>query len=664
MNKISIVIASILCCSSLNTALAAKDSGQALPSMNIDTDGDGKNDLSIPSGGNWYLNANEIGGLNDDGYTKEGFPVIEGGVNVDSQSDSLYEPVEGEKLDQNLLDNFYAQVPEGKLVNPALLSSPFENIKIKDDYTGADIKLDFLFLNEGAGYKNTVGYIIYETNDQGQAVLPGTDTVLTIENVQTLKHVLILPNASKGNKMLVQGDEFRINETLQPGQSIGFFLNSDGWSVNKGATQKTSFKYARLLYSLPELNPTVGLGDRYHVVFNDTESTGNEDFLAFGFEDIITSGGDKDFNDLVFGVRVTPGGAIEGLEDAVSLDPLASEQQNTNVKLAFEDQWPLTDDYDFNDLVVELQKTKSTASYDASVSPNDLVTQLKIDYTIEAIGASYRNGLMLRLPGISLNQIKKVYLQKTGARPSSFTFTDDETPVETVTFKAGNDNEGSRIIQYAYPLVKEDDDGILFTLSENLFEELSSYDDTNVYVYDSLICFYRTVDGNCPAGTSANKLSLVIDFKVPEDSGTNSNDWVSTANIDEFNLDHFLFATHKEDNFSTSRHALIDGGKYNSGKDQLLEIHLKEHPGSGKQRSDLATKIKDSKSGEKNSKPRFITDDNNLPWALELPITWQHPKEGVDMNFAYPDFVKWLESPDNNKNWYQSNVQTNNLFTE
>ena len=73
----------------------------------------------------------------------------------------------------------------------------------------------------------------------------------------------------------------------------------------------------------------------------------------------------------------------------------------TNATLAFEDLWPYTGDYDFNDLVI---------SYNIKTFLNaqNKVTQLDYNYTLESIGASYTNGFGLELEGVLPSAIESV----------------------------------------------------------------------------------------------------------------------------------------------------------------------------------------------------------------------------------------------------------------
>lgn len=73
----------------------------------------------------------------------------------------------------------------------------------------------------------------------------------------------------------------------------------------------------------------------------------------------------------------------------------------TNATLAFEDLWPYTGDYDFNDLVISY-------NIQTILNSENKVTQLNYNYTLESIGASYTNGFGLELEGVLPSAIESV----------------------------------------------------------------------------------------------------------------------------------------------------------------------------------------------------------------------------------------------------------------
>jgi hypothetical protein len=430
------------------------------------------------------------------------------------------------RLDDQLLVDFYGMVPEGVQVGSSLLTESFTNISVKDDLSiGSVVTVKVTFLNEGAGYKNSLGYFIYQTSN------PPT-------NIEDIEHIIIMPNTSKTNSggSLDSGDQLDLLIEMTAGQSIGFFINSNGWDSNRGK-QKSSFSFEQPFYTLDNLNPSVGLGQRYHVIFNDTRSNteSGSGFFAYGFEDILTSGGDKDYNDLIFNVEVTPISAVENYQEAPVIESVNSQVNKKKGVLAFEDNWPLTDDYDFNDAVLAYDIT-TTLDGDNN---NDSVKSIILIYEIQAIGASFHNGIALRVPGLNESMIESVTLEKTLNSSTNVINVGSQ-----ITTKLGSGES----VTYDYPLIKDsefNDTSVSFTLSEDLFEELSTFDSDSM-VFATSSCMFKTTEGTtkCPANTSSATIKLTI----------NVNDNVLLASaLGDMPFDHYLFGTHKNNLYAHNR---------------------------------------------------------------------------------------------------------------
>ena len=582
-----------------------------------------------------------------------------------------------DQLDEFLLDGFYALVPEGQRVDPTLLENTFNNIGVKDDFEGtATVKV--AFLNEGAGYKNSLGYFIYESNNP-----PTSSTIADVE------HVLIFPNSSRARSggELVQGDQVDLKITLPAGYSIGFFIASNNWNGWYGG-QKNNFQFGQPFYTLPALNPNVGLGNKYHVLFRDTLS-GSDDindigFFAYGFEDIRTDMGDKDFNDLIFNVEVTPLAAIAGLEDVINVKSVKDTEHKKVGKVAFEDNWPMQGDYDFNDAVIAYDAIKviTTKEIESNnqITQEDVLKSLTIDYSIEAIGAIFRNGIALSLPNVKLENIQTLTLLKTdsaGRKVAQYRYANGEFNLNDVAINGFSN--------YPYPLALEtQSDRLVITLSENLFEELSHYQAINLA--ESTRCMYRTSIDNgvsCPAGTTTNTWQLAIEFKHSDDQ---QDDWLNSANaLNETNYDHFMFASEKgnpsyeishfrferyQESFPWFNQWLTGNPSYNhlTGPGRCLEIHLSEFSGTdyfeaeGSYRDGQLFATPLSYQVDASLVRPFNVTEKALPWVLDLPSNWHHPLESQDIAKAYPDFINWLNAPEQHTEWYKQNINSQFIF--
>ena len=69
------------------------------------------------------------------------------------------------KMPSDTLSNIYSLLPEGQTVNPQFISAnKYSSIDIDHELQGADhATAKVTFLNEGAGYRNTLGYFVYDT---------------------------------------------------------------------------------------------------------------------------------------------------------------------------------------------------------------------------------------------------------------------------------------------------------------------------------------------------------------------------------------------------------------------------------------------------------------------------------------------------------------------
>lgn len=337
-----------------------------------------------------YLN-----GTATSGYTAKGAPT-----NLQDRSSEL-------PLD--VLSNIYSMLPESQYVNTAFIDSNLKsNIIVDNDFAGT-VTVSVTFLNEGAGYRNAFGYFIYDPQNP-----PVTYTDID-------EHVIILPNASKPSEgEMVQGHSVPLNINLTAGQALGFFVvpNGWGWSGSYGLISSLG-PWNQPFYSLPSLNPESSELQAHNVAFYDAVN----DFFVFGFDDQHRGQGDNDFNDLLVSVETTPIYAVEGINDDGSVDANTYQvleqsntqvtsttyypSQNTMATLMFEDLWPRMGDYDFNDLVINYRYTNTLNNRNKLIS-------MELAFNIQAVGASYHNGLALRLPNVPPSNVVSSILSRDG----------------------------------------------------------------------------------------------------------------------------------------------------------------------------------------------------------------------------------------------------------
>ncbi|MBO6597231.1 MAG: LruC domain-containing protein [Pseudomonadales bacterium] len=336
-----------------------------------------------------------VSGSEQSNYTADGKPTSAYNIN--------------ETLPSEILNSVYSMLPESTSVNPDFIStSSLTNIVIDDELDGAEYaEVSVTFLNEGAGYRNSLGYFVYDSQNP-----PATK--------EDIDHLIIFPNASKpGAGSLVQGDTIDLNIQVTEGQAIGFFVVPNGY---RGPYNRIGSlgPWGTPFYTLTDLNPeSTEINRRHSIAFVDPIN----EFLVIGFEDLYRPRGDNDFNDVIFTVSVTPFIAVEGVNPDGSVDSgyeiLAQNDQpditTTSVypaacswaTIAFEDKWPELGDYDFNDLVVRQRITET-------LNGTRDVLRIQAEYQVQAVGGSYGNGFAIRLPSVTEGDLSSVEVLLNG----------------------------------------------------------------------------------------------------------------------------------------------------------------------------------------------------------------------------------------------------------
>jgi len=494
------------------------------------------------------------------------------------------------ELPTDILNNIYGMLPESTTVNPAYISSDIRsNIQFDDDAT-THATARVTFLNEGAGYRNSLGYYVFDTNNP-----PATK-----EDIPA--HTIIFPNASKPNAgNMQQGDTVELGIQLFAGQSLGFFVVPNGWSYGgSGSTIAYDGPWDQPFYSLQALNPEPAAYKRHNVVFIDPVN----EMLIIGFDDQYITSGDKDYNDVLFSVEVTPFYAIDGVNPDGSIDsgyiPL---EQNTGdnttttsyypsqsgfATLMYEDLWPTIGDYDFNDLVVK-HNIKRTLSSQSELH------RLEASYTVQAKGASFHNGFALRLPGVSQSAVDTVSVKKNG-------------------------------VEVSHDIIEAQANDLVLIISPDISVDVPSACE-----------MYRTLT-SCPEAINTT-FDLDITFSTPPAA--------NTVGLPPY--DPFIFAVP----------GLFHGDVFSVAPGREWELHLKQFSGTNLFNNAFFNMADDRTNGTNS----YITQ-NNMPWALVITDEWDHPAEYQDISHAYPEFPLWVNSGGiTNTNWYlRSKADTSKLY--
>lgn len=503
-----------------------------------------------------------------------------------------------DELPSDVLDNIYSMLPEGTEVNSAFIAPErYSSIDIDSELGGAaNATVKITFLNEGAGYRNSLGYFVYETDN------PPSDKDL-IES-----HVIIFPNASKPNAgEMLEGDTIDLSVELTTGQSIGFFVIPNGWGWSGSYNTISSLgSWNTPFYSLPDLNPeSTSENRRHNVVFIDNLN----EFLVMGFEDLRRPDGDNDFNDLLFTVEVTPFMAIDGVNADGSVDSkyevlVQDSDPNLTVTsnypsasgyatMAFEDRWPLVGDYDFNDVVLQYQVTELLNS-------QRQVMKITYDYTVQAMGAAYSNGVGLKLPTVLPKNIESATLTRNG-------------------------------VAVEHDIIKSGESEAVLIITENLHDDLNDQG-----VFSDSCSFYRTQEG-CDEIQAAGVLNyqLIVELSTP----------AARDQLGYPPYDSFIFASENT----------YHGDFAASPPGYTWQTHFKNYEGTSFMNLAFFNVFDD----HSDSDYCFITE-NNMPWAINVRDVWDHPRERVDISQAYTHFPTWvISSGESHSDWYRNPVVSN-----
>lgn len=302
--------------------------------------------------------------------------------------------LESENLSTEFLNVLNSILPEYQPVpeyNPQYL----ENSAVTDIHITEEAEVFITFIHEGAGYKNSLGFFTYDTVSGPPQSVNKSDITLIFPNVSFV-------NSGGG---LTSGNRVKLG-TFSPGTSIGWVLIADGYSLSTSSVGDGRNKF----YSVDSLNPESQEYNQ-HVV-----QIAFEDRIVFSFEDLLRPDGDNDFNDGIFSADSTPITAIsrenivepeesptidsdgDGVIDTQDYEPNNSQVtsaefypgQGQNGSIAYEDLWPYKGDYDFNDLVIDLNFTERTNS-------NNKIVSITGVFTVKGILASMRNGFAIEL---------------------------------------------------------------------------------------------------------------------------------------------------------------------------------------------------------------------------------------------------------------------------
>ncbi len=229
--------------------------------------------------------------------------------------------------------------------------------------------------------------------------------------------------------------------------------------------------------------------------------------------------------------------------------------------LAFEDLWPGTGDYDFNDLVLDYQ-------YKSVLNSNNGLVEFFTDYSVRAVGASLQNAFGFIVGGDPANV----------ASVTGTNITDNYLDLAANGTENGQANTVIFLFDNAFDMIGSSGSAFINTKPDIEYVD----PDTNTVHVSFVNPQSTTITGSAPYNPF-----LVIDRVRGQEvhlAGQEPSDLMDVA----------LFGTWADDS----------------------------NPASGK----------------------YYQTSNNLPWALDIPVSFDYPVEQVQIINAYNHFVEWAET--------------------
>lgn len=230
-------------------------------------------------------------------------------------------------------------------------------------------------------------------------------------------------------------------------------------------------------------------------------------------------------------------------------------------------------------------------------SLNNEIIQLKIEGQIAALGGTYHSGFAIRLPGISPNKIKS----------------------DSIKLVINNQEQDVQVLE-------DGTTDAIFVIHEDLWSITESGEEDGCTMF-------RTELGCGTNHRPSWSLLIPMDTVIP------------SSQMPSFPYDPFIFATpgyyHGEIGLEVS------GGYPGRG----LEVHLKNKTPTSNFNYSYVGKGQDATNVGAST---YFHTSNGLPWAIEIPLDWQHPTETTSILDAYPAFADFSQdvTGQSSPNWY------------
>ncbi|NDW13220.1 LruC domain-containing protein [Bacteroides sp. 214] len=469
-------------------------------------------------------------------------------------------------------------------------------------------------IHSDGSYNSALSYFFYT----------GTPEELATADKTKIPDILAFPKAKIGtkNNELKAGQYVKLkymtgnnyataNDKFPAGTTIGFVLRSNAYNednkrVNRNPTEGT-------YYSYNDWNPENGTTvPKQHTIYFNAGDENGDPFICFGFEDMNNSKGDKDCDDVMFNVQISPIDAIDPPEILPEPGFQITNEEKVGI-LAFEDNWPARGDYDMNDVVVQYN---SKITYEREFENLDgkfqgwtsevYVKEIEDKFTLIHNGGQFYNVFQLHVPI-------------------------DPNRIESVTLKQGNGTETACELIPLY------------------YGQTGFKIDMTSYVKDILTFnkYYTDVE---LTNMLKNQFTLKMKFKIPEDPAAR---FLQT----EFN-NNKLFAPYNP--FITpSPHKQVHLPNYPPAIDEHIVSDGWQLFSVNADRSNVDRDNFETAWG--NATLWYVSGNNNkAPFAIHLSnITYSGfkiPAEYEPIDKVYPEFDEWVNSGGTSgTGWYLRN---------
>lgn len=344
-----------------------------------------------------------------------------------------------------------------------------------------------------------------------------------------------------------------------------------------------------LYYSLKDLNPESTDVLRQHMALLYDEDVQE---VILGFEDLPRTWGDNDFNDAIFSVKATPNTAIDTSELIYVPEVNDADADGVTDEL---DEFP-------NDF------RRAYSSYFPSDS--SFVT-LAYEDNWPKVGDYDMNDLVVK------EQLRTIY--DANANITGFTISG------AILARGASHNNGFALRLMG--LAPEEVESASITINGETFNKTPETFQTDavIQLWSDSQAFTETNEaGQCQHFNTVKDCTEFTPVEFTLD--VEFSDYVASLNHSEF--DFFIFRT----------------------DDRSLEIHF-----AGYEPTDLFDfgrfgRFDDTSNTETG---RYFKNAQNLPWGLKISDDWSHPREYIDILWAYPEYETWVESAGTEAtNWY------------